>query len=65
MITGITEEIERLEYTAWVCRRRNPHYLDIEFMDKAAKALRAYRDLHPEFKKLPPFEPPHEENDIA
>lgn len=58
MINGITEEIQRLEYTAWQCRGSNPHNLDIPYMDEAARLLRAYRDLHVEFKPLPPFNRP-------
>lgn len=60
MIGIVTAEIERLEYTAWQCRIANPHGLDIEYMEDAARILRAYRDLHPEYKQLPAFEPPEE-----
>lgn len=59
MIDGVTNEIKRLEYVAWECSvGGNPHNLDIEYMREAAKHLRAYRDLHPEYVPLPPFVPP-------
>ena len=54
-LTAVTNEIKRLEYTAWQCKQRNPFKLDIEYMEQAAKILRSYRDLH--FSApMPPFE---------
>lgn len=53
----VTDEILRLEYTAWQCRKSNPFNLDIPYMEEAARLLRAYRDLHTDLKPLPPFDP--------
>jgi len=58
MLIGITDEIKRLEYVAWECEQNNPHNLDITYMKRAAKALRAYRSLHSGLPPLPPFKPP-------
>lgn len=58
MITGVTEEIMRLEHVAWECEEHNPHNLDIPYMKEAARLLRAYRDLHTDILPLPPFSPP-------
>ena len=46
MLAGIVDEVRRLEYVIEQCKERNPHKLDIEFMENCLLHLKGYLALH-------------------